>query len=187
MAGITHQKNMRFKAMEKHRMQRFEKTSAEIAESSVTLPNWNAARVRAAQSLLKNKHISVSKTEILLFCVRAYLPKLRLVNNPDLVKRTRRKNESRYGYRKISTYCKFNVWDHLFQKCLHNKISISQVFDIAVRLYLRGVLQQLLMAKKDKVAEKIKKFINLGKYQKFLLQDNPKELKLLYFISRPPI
>lgn len=177
--------NMKKKAMEKHTMQRLY-SSQNKAQSSVCLPNWNAARVNMAHKILKRKNISLSKTQILLACAKAYLPKLRINDRKDVRLRTRQKNENRYSYKKISTYCSFNTWDHLFQECLHNKISISHVLDIAVRLYLRVVLQQLLIAGSKQAAKRSTELLNLGKYQKIILNEEPKELKLLYFIKKPP-
>lgn len=173
--------NIKAKAMQKHFKQRFENTAKEsIAASSITLPNWNAARVNAARKMLVKRNINISKTQILLACVKAYLPKLRVPNKNEPRHRTRRKNDGKYSYTKISTYCDFNVWDHLFQKCLHNKISISHVLDISVRLYLRSVLQSFFS---KKVAPKL---FHIGKYQKIIIIDKPTELKLLYIVHKPP-
>lgn len=179
--------NMRIRAMGKHFEQKFETGKVTVAASSVSLPNWNASRLKAAQKVLSSKGINVSKTHILIACIRAYLPKLYIPYKNEPKRCTRRKNESRYAYEKISTYCDFLTWDHLFQKCLHNKISISHVMDIAVRLYLRGVLWKLMFGKKLKIPNKFKEIFRLGKYQKIILKDDPKQLKLLYLMKKPPI
>lgn len=277
--------NMKKKAMKKHIRQRFDISSANkqykkersqsvMVASSLSLPNWNAARLDTAKKILAGRKVYLSRTEIILGCMKAYFPKLRVYNQAGLpsglppdqpkmraskanlyddidihqdkdknirfaefrnpnqkaqgfnhessqhnkeefefdkptkvfnpvkfispnqstnqaidfeaqLRRTRRQNDrGKYNYKKVSTYCDFEDWDRLQQRCAHARISLSHAVDIALRLYLRGFVEQMLLAG-DEMDRKINALLDFGKYQKTVLFDRPQRLEIVYsFDSR---
>lgn len=196
--------NMKASAMKKHRGQRFGRE--QMAASSVSLPNWNAARLNMAKKILAGRNVHLSRTEIIMGCMKAYLPKLRLESGSRSIRdnhthrskeylgplgdgnlrRTRLQNErGTYKYKKISIYCDFDDWDRLQQRCYHARISLSHAADIALRLYLRAFVEQLLLSgvQKDRMKNKL---LNFGKYQRKVMHKKVHQLEIRYFFDSGP-
>lgn len=202
-ANICHIKNMKKVAIEKHGRLRLQEKK--MAYSSVTLPGWNVARLEKARKILAAHSMKLSHTEIILGCMKAYMPKLRLngihsvfpkgqsqqkwigPKNDEIPKRTRMQNESkRNAYKKVSTYCDIDDWDVLQQTCYNARICMSHAADIALRLYLRAFVAQMLLSGSQSISMK-KKLLNLGKYQKSIYYNTVNMLEIRYFFdSRPP-
>lgn len=175
-------------ALSRHKQNKYGKLVEFQAYSSVSLPNWNVCRLNEALNVLKNSGFQISKTDLIIGCIKAYLPKCNLkmpsneLASPIQVLRTRKQNQrNTYTYSKISTYCSTHEWDALHLKSFYLKVSFSQMVDIALRLYLRGVVAQLLEAKKP--IGQFRRILSIGKYQKDVLTDNPRTLCVQYFLT----
>lgn len=182
-----------------------------MAQSSVTIPNWNATRLNRAQEILANHRVHLSRTEIIVGCMKAYIPKLRLstynctdytgcdVNSGKFkqsqwnkfvgpfgdgnIRRLRKQNDrKKYKFKKISIYCEYDVWDVLQQRCYHARLSLSHAVDIALRLYLRAFVEQMLLSG-IQMDRKIKSLLDLGKYQKMVIHKKAHRLEIRYIFD----
>ena len=112
------------------------------ANSSVSLPNWNAARLNKAIQKFTDLGIRISRTDIITAVLKIYLIQLR--KHDSRIDRIRRKNDELRTYVKISTYCRNDEWEQLQMRIYQSKITLSHALDIALRLYLKTVENRLL-------------------------------------------
>lgn len=110
--------------------------------SSVTLPVWQAARLRKAVRILKDKGVKAPQTEIFSKVIRLMHRKARRLNCQ--VHRTRRRNTKEYSYQKISLTWPQEDYNLLHGRADHVKVSASYLLDIALRLYLETALAIIL-------------------------------------------
>ena len=110
--------------------------------SSISLPIWNAARLKRVHLNLKSRGLKISRTDLIIMVMKLYATKMR--NQEPKVNRLRKKNSHASRFVKISTYSNLNQWDYLQITALNAKVCFSHVVDIALRMYLRLIERRLL-------------------------------------------
>lgn len=123
--------------------------------SSVSLPIFSQARLHHAVKYHRkhfhwhwqhSKRRCASESEILLACLVLLLSKLknrqglaRQLNGPRL----RLYNDNKYSYETVSVYADRELWLALQARALEFEVSLSYLADLALRLYLRQVMERL--------------------------------------------
>ncbi len=124
--------------------------------SSVSLPTFSRARLRHALGQSR-RHFEIhdawrgkrppTEGDILLACLVFLVTKLkrregrlRAMSGP----RFRLYNEDRYSYEIVPVYADRQLWLALQARALELEVSLSYLADLALRLYLRRVLNRLL-------------------------------------------
>lgn len=110
--------------------------------SSVTLPNWQAARLRYAVAKLKIAGVKTPRIQIFSTVIRLSQRKVRRLRCQ--AHRTKRRNTKDYSYQKISHRWPPEDYNILHGRADHAKISGSYILDLALRLYLQAAVAILL-------------------------------------------
>ena len=197
----SHYKNLMLSARFKHSQNHHFRESKNMANSSVSLPNWNCARLQAAVQLLKKNNIKICVSDLLVSVLNVYSCKMQI---PDyFFQNVKCQNQDRY-YRfvKTSVYTSTENWERLHLIALHSKVCLSHALDIALRLYLKAVVQRLLRptrklqrvvlkagaemnsflkSLRDCTADDLQKY---GKYQKIERKSGTTFLELRFLIRR---
>lgn len=124
------------------------------AYSSVSLPVFTLARLRRAvqKHALQHKNSALagimragSHGKVVAACLVMLLSKLKCKNSTFLMgPRGRMYNDEKYSYKKVSVYLDRELWQALQARAVQLESSLSHLADIALRLYLRQVLEKLL-------------------------------------------
>jgi len=111
-------------------------------ESSFTIPLWNSKRLKAITKKLKKNGIKINTTNLAIQCLLLFQKKIN--KSKSQINRPVRYNQTECSYEKISI--RFNPKDYnaLNSQKNHVKISISYMFDLAIRMYLMFVYKLLL-------------------------------------------
>lgn len=107
-------------------------------DSSITLPNWQAARLKNATERLQAFGISAPQTTLLSSVIRLAQRKVRRMQCQ--IQRTKRRNTKEYTYKKISLQWPSEDYNILHARADHAKISASFIIDLALRLYLQAAV-----------------------------------------------
>ncbi|RME89986.1 MAG: hypothetical protein D6767_07595 [Candidatus Hydrogenedentota bacterium] len=118
--------------------------------TSISLPNWQRYRIKAAKKKLKENGIKMSNTEIISACIRILAKKVRRHKVCNTT-RVRRKNPTVAKYKKVSVQWEAEVYNILLMLADHARVCHSVMADIALRMYLEIVLKTLIAEGKGKV------------------------------------
>ncbi|RME90335.1 MAG: hypothetical protein D6767_06995 [Candidatus Hydrogenedentota bacterium] len=119
-------------------------------DTSITLPNWQKYRVKAAKAKLKEHGIKMSNTEIISACIRIVAKKVRRHKVCNTT-RVRRKNPTIGKYKKLSVQWEAEVYNILLMLADHARVCHSVIADIALRMYLEVVVKTLIAGETEKV------------------------------------
>ncbi|RME93444.1 MAG: hypothetical protein D6767_00965 [Candidatus Hydrogenedentota bacterium] len=119
-------------------------------DTSITLPNWQKYRIKAAKAKLKEYGIKMSNTDIISACIRILAKKVRRHKVCNLT-RVRRKNPTVAKYKKMSVHWEAEVYNILLMLADHARVCHSVMADIALRMYLEIVVKALIAGGNEKV------------------------------------
>lgn len=111
-------------------------------ESSITLPNWQAGRLKMAIEKLKLAGYENPQQALFHRIITLVQRKVRRLECQT--RRTKRRNTKEYSYNKISVRWLPATYNQVHARADHAKITVSYIMDLALRLYLETVLQELL-------------------------------------------
>lgn len=169
-------------------------------DSSITLPNWQAARLKHATKRLEKAGINAPQTTILSNVIHLAQRKVRRLQCQT--ERTKRRNTKEYTYKKISLQWRSEDYNTLHARADHAKISASYIIDLALRLYLRaavaialGELSVVVCLKKQNGNDIFQKKIRTaslksladttGIYQRATLLSTPNRIKFAIELGPP--
>jgi len=117
--------------------------------TSFSLPIWNKRRLKTISKKLKQKGYNKSTKEIIIKSLQMIMTKTIRQNNKAFLNRAVRYNNASSSYENVSVRMNPQEYNSLHAKKMTMKVSLSYLLDLALRLYLRLIMNLFLQKRKE--------------------------------------